>query len=146
MHYIAGGIFCTNGLWYLYSQFTKGHYLYFILFNTFWLETKFWEAHRFWDSGATCHYNLVFLPQNITKNSVVFDLLNYSAYSLFFPFKRPQNNLFHFLARYLPPFTSPLSSQEGISSSWFCCFTNIQDQLHVHCVFWMTLKWHFLQR
>lgn len=42
--------------------------LYFIIFNTFWFETKFWEAHQFSDSGATSYYNLVFLPQNITKD------------------------------------------------------------------------------
>lgn len=84
---------------------------YFIFFNTFWFGTKFWEPHQFWDSGATSYYNLLLPPQNRTKNSIVFYLPNYSAYSPFFSFKRHQKDLFHFLARYLTPFTNPLSSR-----------------------------------
>lgn len=133
MHYIVASSLPRDSENPIHNSLKDIIFFHIMFFTTFELETKFWEAHKFWESGVTSYYNLLLPSQNTTKKPLtVFALLNYSAYSLFFSFKRHQRICSTSLSGIFP-LTNPLSSQEGICWAWFCCFTSILDQAHVHC-------------
>lgn len=116
-------------------------FFHIMLFTTFELETKFWEAHQFWESGVTSYYNLLLPSQNTTKKPLtVFALLNYSAYSLFFSFKRHQRICSTSLSGIFP-LTNPLSSQEVILLGLILLFYKYIGPGSCPLFFCMTLKW-----